>query len=408
MIPAGVFSRLFALEELHLEVNVNLYYVPVNAFLGLGNVRRLNMLGSPSSCSRFSTSSPIQCECAQGFSGDGSYCAPVDCASNFPGLNPLASPKCQAGNTKYNPLVNQTTGCNVTCNAGYAGGPELFNCTAFGYWNGSIGCTPVDCKNNFEANLDALNAQATCSGNTAYGGDPCLVDCKPGFGQGGKKRPPVPYTCGANGKWQGSISCSTLRCEFAIDDLDPNALAFCLDTSFGAKCRATCRSGYTGDGGSGVDFVCGNEGRWVGSLTCSSVQCGRSIPTLPANAEAKCRGDTSYRGDDCVARCKPGFSGGVTTYECSSAGFWFTRQPLTCTGWPEREETRRKRKKKERGGRKKSRGEKKERQHQAESTSCYCYCYCYCTFFPRIWSSPCPPIITTTTATTTTTTTTTI
>ena len=104
----------------------------------------------------------------------------------------------------------------------------------------------------------------------------------------------------------------------------------CSNSSFNQTCNVRCKAGFVGGGDSGASYVCGPEGKWVGNLVCSGVQCGRTVPNLDPNAVARCRGDTSFGGNVCTSRCRPGYDGNVSSYTCSQQGVWTTLLPTTC------------------------------------------------------------------------------
>ena len=60
------------------------------------------------------------------------------------------------------------------------------------------------------------------------------------------------------------------------------------------------------------------------------MQCGRTIPGLNQFATARCRGDTSFGGDNCVASCLPGYDGPIATYVCNAQGQWKSPFPISC------------------------------------------------------------------------------
>ena len=69
-----------------------------------------------------------------------------------------------------------TTYGNTTkaaCKSGYAGGHAIFTCGASGNWEGNLVCSPIQCGDRI-ANVDP-NAIVDCSGDTRYGGDPCIA-----------------------------------------------------------------------------------------------------------------------------------------------------------------------------------------------------------------------------------------
>lgn len=253
-------------------------------------------------------------------------CTPVDCGAKPSDVSDNVVVEC-TGDTRF-----KGDACQAQCAPGYisATGDGIYTCQANGEWAGSLTCQPRDCG-LFIPDLND-RASATCGGDTTFGGDPCIATCNSGFRTvSGTSRT---YVCGTDGVWTGNLGCMRVDCGDEIDGLHPNADASCEqgDTRFGAVCTATCNPGYETEHGDG-NFTCvavgdGSMGNWTGSLSCSPVDCGNTIPGLNVNANANCTGNTAFDGDHCVATCNTGYTGGSAAYTCGTDGQW--QGSLTC------------------------------------------------------------------------------
>jgi len=72
VLPKGFLDSLVALEELVLDLN-DISVIYRGTFAKNTALKTLNMRGNPSSCA-VGAGGKIECSCADGFSGDGSYC----------------------------------------------------------------------------------------------------------------------------------------------------------------------------------------------------------------------------------------------------------------------------------------------------------------------------------------------
>eukprot|EP00045_Choanoeca_perplexa_P013931 m.160498 g.160498 ORF g.160498 m.160498 type:complete len:854 (+) comp16501_c0_seq2:45-2606(+) len=329
IMPVGLLSNNNPLNEFSISLN-QIHTIPENSFASNLQLTELQMLGNPSSCGK--VGQDTRCECEQGYGGRqqfDEYCEPRDCGASILDLTPNASATC-TGLTVF-----RGDPCTATCDAGFRGSPAnsaQFTCNTDGEWEGNLTCEALDCGSTIP-DLD-VNALATCVGNTRFGGNNCLADCRPGFDGG-----PIEYTCNTQGQWTATtspISCSRISCDSTIRQLEPaKTIAACVDTLFEDTCEARCRVGYNGGP---TTFTCSAEGFWRGSLDCIGAECGRSIPALPADRFSQCRGDSSFGGDNCFAQCRLGYEGPSREYDCQSSGQWqaldiFTPLPA-CTPLP--------------------------------------------------------------------------
>jgi hypothetical protein len=374
-LVGGLFANLPALKELHLQVNPDLRYIANDVFSpdhavvsSLAQVDcpdcTLSMDGSPSYCSANVSAETIDCVCAEGFEssdvpGD-HFCHPVDCGPSIQGLIEQATDSC-GQDTEFG------SSCEATCNDGYSGptaaNPAVFECTANASWTGAIACVPVVCSTTIDDATSTGHYSANCVGDTRFGRDPCTATCDPGY-------EPVSgtsnvFVCGSDpndatstaGRWVGNLTCQRKNCGASIVGLDSRAeyvsgTNVCDgDTSFnGTTCSVRCQAGYTT---ADQDYICGEDGLWVpGSianpgtpLSCAGRLCDRDYErndgnarSLDTNAVARCRGDISFGGDDCVLKCKPGYTNtgasqsgcsGDQCVSCGSDGKW-TGNSLSC------------------------------------------------------------------------------
>ena len=109
-----------------------------------------------------------------------------------------------------------------------------YTCATNGLWEGDIQCTPRDCSPTI-ANQPP-NTEYTCSGDTRVDGDACEVRCIEGYEA--DEGEVVPFTCGLNGQWEGTINCRKKDCGPTPEPLDKNAVANCQDSLFQDTCIA--------------------------------------------------------------------------------------------------------------------------------------------------------------------------
>lgn len=358
ILPAGAFDGLTQIQELHLEINADIRDIALGSlntsiatsatpFIGL------RMDGCNSSCVK--TANQVVCACAEGFEhlpGRTDGCRPVDCGSVVAPLDPNAVSNCTT--TLFESV------CQVSCQPGFApaspSASGTFTCGAKGLWEGSLECTPVTCPDTIPLNSTG-NYSGNCRADPRFGGLPCNVTCEPGFvpaGTGSNL-----FLCGADGQWQidPNFSCSIPNCSTAIDDIDPRANETrCPEQSSSGVtlCTARCNNGFFGEDRT---YFCGDNGRWLPgdaqrnpgvAISCAGTPCNRSGPVVrDLNAFARCRGDNSFGGDDCIVSCRSGYipigrpsgsGGSCRGDECSACGAngqWspstLTCQPVQCS-----------------------------------------------------------------------------
>ncbi len=314
-------------------------------------------------------SSSHTCDCAPGFSGDGTTsCADInECNVNNGGCDALTtctntpgSRTCGACPSGY--TGNGTVGCTDIdeCSANSDGcdtSPEAcvnsagsFGCVCPAGYSGSgvgaSGCGDVD---ECFLNTDNCNTNATCTNNTGsfscacnagYAGDgvlcvdidECLGNPCGANGTCSQLLPPL-YTCDcvAGYAFNGTTCVVDNECTLNLDNCDPNAT--CADPSAAlGNFTCTCNTGYSGNGTTCTDVnecvantdncdasaACANT---VGSFTCTcnngysgnGVTCTDLnecvLNTDNCNANATCTNNTG--SFSCA--CNAGYSGnGVT------------------------------------------------------------------------------------------------
>eukprot|EP00050_Salpingoeca_kvevrii_P006588 m.290379 g.290379 ORF g.290379 m.290379 type:complete len:832 (-) comp12287_c0_seq1:220-2715(-) len=325
-LPFGLFANPIALEKIYFDVNPELTIVPENLFANLTALSTLSMLGDPTVC-RVS-GGEIVCACGNGFIGDG-FCEPINCGPQIQNLDPNAAATC-TGNTVF-----EGTPCQASCNAGYLGGVETFNCGPDGIWQGTLECTPQQCGSAI-VGLNA-NAHATCTGRTHVDGDDCVAYCNEGYTcSSGCTDDQMVYTCGVNGFWQpqgNALICERKDCGESVPGLSDNVVQpTCSSHLYEATCSADCKSGFEGGP---AEFVCAADGQWFGALNCAGIECGRTILDMDPNASSRCRFDTTFGGTDCEAKCNQGWDANEETsskmYRCTALGVWEPiEDPVAC------------------------------------------------------------------------------
>jgi len=279
-------------------------------------------------CSGRSTYQGPGCKatCMPGFSGapalytcgvDGNWrgeisCSSVDCGYKIPGLV-HASANCIGASNYRGP------GCVAKCDKGFAGKDSKFVCMANGQWSGLINCNPIDCGDTI-LGLD-VNGVARCA-STKYGGPPCKTSCVKGFDGAFKD-----YQCGADGKWApvySSLLCIPRDCGNVVTGYPHAHSEQCESTGFmGKGCKLFCDEGYVGEP---AMCTCAFEGEWRCNIKCKAITCPATLPGLK-NASSNCHGRNRL-GDRCEAICNEGYSGSASNYLCGKDGRWMGS--ITC------------------------------------------------------------------------------
>eukprot|EP01044_Picomonas_judraskeda_P012549 COSAG03_NODE_1807_length_3485_cov_12.861488_1_plen_755_part_10 len=209
--------------------------------------------------------------------------------------------------------------CSLSCDANFllhstAGALLGLNfvtrtCSSDGTWTGDMPqCLRPDCVSSpmiaySTASTDSIRL-ATCSGNTLYGGDACVVSCEQGFFLSSG---PSELTCGADGNWVGEPRCSQ-NC--GILDLEHGSESGQCTGNVGDSCTMlSCDVGYQPSDNSLVNTAreCQTDGSWSGSeLLCIGIPCwaNTEIANSDRTADNPC---VTRTGDDCDFVCNPGF-----------------------------------------------------------------------------------------------------
>jgi hypothetical protein len=184
-------------------------------------------------------------------------------------------------------------GCDMRNGYRSTGPPGVqYVCGPDGQWSGGLTCvgppppTPVvSCPaiaDHFTAADHVLVRPCATSPGTT-----CMVSCDMLDGyRAANGLPGAQFVCGPDGEWSGTLTCvgapsppptqcSSIAEHFSSDD-HVLALRAC-DTAIGSQCMVGCdmRNGYRSTGLPGVQYVCGPDGQWSGSLTCVGPDGGR-------------------------------------------------------------------------------------------------------------------------------------
>mmetsp|Transcript_4047 Transcript_4047/g.10173 ORF Transcript_4047/g.10173 Transcript_4047/m.10173 type:complete len:663 (+) Transcript_4047:260-2248(+) len=263
---------------------------------------------------------------------------------------------------------SSVTVCNATCNPGSSGIPRTYFCDVTGRWvpgdanqtaGLAINCAGTPCNRSGPALADP-NAVAFCRGDTTFGGDECIVSCRPGYvpvgrasGGGGSCGGDECATCGANGQWTVStLTCQPVQCPTSLANemqaLNRSGLVepvSCSATAFSSECSVSCIRGYSPRN---VPFRCdvtgSNRGVWFGEIFCERVDCGR-LSSFPFDPRA-----TLVESRSCAAGAEfdpaLGVCSNTTIFDAaapprralrclSSGGYFVEDRTVECTadGW---------------------------------------------------------------------------
>ena len=201
--------------------------------------------------------------------------------------------------------------CSLSCDANFllhvdgaviAGSFVTRTCNPDGTWTGTMPvCLRPDCGATVAVAYSTVAVDstrtATCSDNTLYNGDSCVVSCDDGYFISSGS---ATLTCGTDGGWTGAPVCT-----------ECTAIARCSGdvtcTSSSDQECSQCDAGYTA------------------SPQCGIIDCGATIPNLDTQAAASCTGNTQYGGDDCTATCNEGWQSaegvhqGTAVFSCSAS-----------------------------------------------------------------------------------------
>jgi len=196
------------------------------------------------------------------------------------------------------------------------------------------------------------NSAASCSTDTAFGGEACTVACSANYKRVAGS---FDFTCSSDGSWTGFLDCASVDCGAkVIGAREQNTISACdpAKTTFGETCDVSCRPGT--ETGTGIDsalYTCsGATGLWDGVLICSPKHCDDTLPIgVPVAGVAGphykndttsysngiCTGDNRFEGDNCIVECAAGYTltNGNGVFICGDDGQWSgkaTCSPRNC------------------------------------------------------------------------------
>ena len=193
-------------------------------------------------------------------------------------------------------------GSHGTCTA--TGGSH--SCACVSGYTGST-CEPVSC-----GPAPSPPHSDGCSGTSKTFGASCMAKCGTGYAGGSHT-----FTCGANGRYSGLLTCTAVSCGPAPSPPHSSGCSGVYSYADEAPaCTATCSAGWTA-GPMSAAITCDSNGNYRGSLTCSIVQC----PEAPVPDHSNgCQGKSlSYQGS-CKTTCVPGYTGSDATETCQADG----------------------------------------------------------------------------------------
>jgi hypothetical protein len=166
----------------------------------------------------------------------------------------------------------------------------------------------------------------------------------------------APFVCGPDGEWTGALTCvgtpppPAAGCSPIAEHLDPEDHVLSLmacDTAVGTHCMVGCdmRNGYSSAGVPGVQYVCGADGEWSGSLTCvgppspppAATTCALIASTLPVDSHTQSGCTDTSVGSSCLVGCDM-VGGFMSTgppgaqYRCGPDGQWHGSLTCVATG----------------------------------------------------------------------------
>jgi hypothetical protein len=173
--------------------------------------------------------SKYECHASGSFTG-----SPPNCTANK--CNDDAGAKMFTRNMVTNNCTNATTNkqCTATCNNGYTGKSQTYECTASGFVGVAMECNPDPC----DASHDVANGKSgTCTTTLESGGE-CKIECDQGYHREG-----VTY-CLA-GTLQSVAKCEPTPCDASEPPKHGTAGDCSAELASGSTCKPNCEEGYT-------------------------------------------------------------------------------------------------------------------------------------------------------------------
>ncbi|KAF8062995.1 Svep1 [Scenedesmus sp. PABB004] len=280
-----------------------------------------NAVGTPTSvCQADGTWGPVKGNCVRGCNAQELPEAPGNSTWPLAQCNNVAS-----GGT-----------CKAECGFGFVGGPTI-TCGTDGAWvasslKGTCRLSTAPCT---DAPPALKNGVFNCGASTPHGSN-CNGTCNPSFFGDPVGTPLI--ECRA-GEWSGVVGECVEGCVSGeLPAAPPNSRweTTCKDVRTGTVCSAKCDNGYTG-----VPFtVCTGPDKFADvSGECVKLPPGcTGNPPKPANGDFEC-GPFTQANLECVASCKPGFSGSPKA-TCGADSKWgavtgtCVSSTTACTGSP--------------------------------------------------------------------------
>jgi CUB/sushi domain-containing protein len=288
------------------------------------------------------------CVCNDGFTGDGTNCAAVQCPPLLFAMGDVT------------PATAGAVGATATysCRAGYTlSGAATRTCQANGTWSGTEPtCTGNPCSPDLVAPTNG-----SVNRTTGANGDEATYACNQGFTLSGD----ATRTCLADGAWSGTAptctavmtgctpnpcvhsaactpvgatgySCGTCdagwtgaNCDMPITcsgAVAPTNGGVSSDTAtFGMAVTYTCNAGYTLNGG--ATRSCQADGTFAGTPpTCTANPC---TPDLAAPTNGQVSRTMGVTGDVATYSCSGGYAlSGNATRTCQASGTWSGTAPV--------------------------------------------------------------------------------
>ena len=234
------------------------------------------------------------------------------------------------GNPNGTPPGLPATPGTCACTGGWTSGTgsncDVDPCTGYDCGHGSChdnkqcscnsGWEGNRCGNRISCGPAPSPAHTTgCSGAKVFQ-DTCQATCDAGW-TGGTSQ--ATFTCGANGKYTGSLTCQKISCGQAPSP--PHSSGCSGSKKFLETCNATCDDGWTASTPLSVEFGCKADKSYSGSaLTCKNVNCGPlKVPAHSTGCDGSVR---KFHENPCAAKCESGYTkvADHTTISCEADG----------------------------------------------------------------------------------------
>jgi hypothetical protein len=237
-----------------------------------------------------------------------------------PPLRTSQLPANNAGTGSCGGVITNGGTCNIACAAGYVVSGSAYQCSSNGgtfALTGAQTCVPaVTTCSAFTGTLPSgANGIGSCTAGKAIGTS-CQVACLSGYSITGG------YTCASNGVYTGTQTCTPPAAAITCSNVTPlpaNAVqGACAGTiSTNSICNVDCNSGYTR---SGAPYICGADGLFTGTQTCTAntAPTCTNVSPLPANSVQGSCGVTVAANTFCNIECNSGYTRSGSPYACNN------------------------------------------------------------------------------------------